>query len=206
MRIVLAAAVTLAGLIVVLGAIVLARPSYVDVEIGGESMLPTLEPGDQVAVDNDAGPRRGDMVVFDAAALPGQPGGQRVLRVIGVGGDELAYAGGKLSVNGAAVREPYATGKGADFTVTVPDGTVFLAGDARDNAVDSRTFVDEEDHGAIPVDAVEGRVVAVNGTLLDGSQSWLAWVAGGAVVALAGLGWLIVGLHRRTAIPSPPAD
>ncbi len=206
MRIVLAAAVTLAGLIVVLGAIVLARPSYVEVEVSGGAMVPTLDAGDRVAVDNDAGPRRGDMVVFDAAALPGQPPGQRVLRVVGVGGDRLAYADGRFTVNGAPVREPYASGKGPDFTVTVPDGSVFLVGDARDVAVDSRAFVDEESRGAIPVDAVEGRVVAVNGTLLDDSQDWLTWVAGGAVVALAGLGWLIVGLHRRTAIPAPPAD
>lgn len=202
----LAAAVMLAGLIVVLGAIVLARPSYVEFEVGGEAMLPTLEPGDRMAVDSEAAPRRGDMVVFDAAALPGQPPGQRVLRVVGVGGDRLEYADGQLTVNGEAVREPYATGEGPDFSVTVPKGTVFLVGDARGNAIDSRLFVDDESRGAIPVDAVEGRVVAVNGTLLDGGQSWLAWVAGGAVVALAGLGWLIVGLHRRTAIPSPPAD
>ncbi|GAB1514614.1 hypothetical protein JCM33774_66560 [Actinophytocola sp. KF-1] len=202
----LAAAVTLAGLIVVLGAIVLARPSYVEVEIGGESMLPTLEPDDRVAVDTEAGPRRGDMVVFDAAALGDQPAGLRVLRVAGVGGDRIEYVGGKLTVNGTPVREPYATGKGPDVTVTVPAGTVFLFGDARDAAIDSRSFAEDESRGAVPVDAVQGRVVAVNGTLLDGSQSWLAWVAGGAVVALAGLGWLIVGLHRRTSIPAPPAD
>lgn len=206
MRIVLAAAVTLAGLIVVLGAIVLARPSYAEVEVSGDAMAPTLEAGDRVTVDDEAGPQRGDMVAFDATALPDQPGGSRVLRVIGVGGDRLEYADGKLTVNGEPVREPYATGKGPDFTVTVPDGTVFLAGDARDVAVDSRAFVDEESRGAVPVDAVEGRVVAVNGTLLDDSQGWLAWVAGGAVVALVGLGWLIVGLHRRTAIPAPRAE
>ena len=206
MRIVLAAAVTLAGLIVVLGAIVLARPSYVEVEVSGDAMAPTLEAGDRVTVDDDAEPHRGDMVVFEATALPDQPDGLRVLRVVGVGGDRLAYADGKLTVNGEPVHEPYARGKGPDFTVTVPDGTVFLAGDARDDAVDSRTFVDDADRGAVPVDAVEGQVVAVNGALLDDSQGWLAWVAGGAVVALVGLGWLIVGLHRKTAVPAPPAD
>jgi signal peptidase I len=159
-----------------------------------------------VAVDNEAEPRRGDMVVVDATALPDRRDGSRVLRVIGVGGDRLEYADGTLTVDGEPVREPYATGTGPDFTVTVPDGTVFLAGDARDVARDSRAFVDEENRGAIPVDAVEGRVVAVNGVLLDGSQGWLAWVAGGAVVALAGLGWLTVGLHRRTAIPAARTD
>ncbi|MFI7676570.1 signal peptidase I [Actinophytocola sp. NPDC049390] len=206
MRIVLAAAVTLAGLIVVLGAIVLARPSYVDVEVAGAAMAPTLRAGDRVAVDTEAGPRRGDMVVVDVAALSDRSEGLSILRVIGVGGDRLECADGRLTVNGATVREPYASGKGPDFTVTVPDGTVFLAGDARDNAVDSRMSTGDADRGAIPVDAVEGRVVAVNGTVLDGSQGWLVWVAGGAVVALAGLGWLIVGLHRRTALPARPAD
>lgn len=208
MRIVLAAAVMLAGLIVVLGAIVLARPNYVEAEVSGDAMVPTLKNGDRVAVDSEAKPRRGDMVVVDGAELPGEAPGQRVLRVIGVGGDQLAYADGELTVNGRAVTERYVrvAEQGPDFTVTVPADTVFLAGDARDVAVDSRTFVDRGGHGAVPVDAVQGKVVAVNGTLLDGSQSWLAWVAGGAVMALAGLGWLLVGLHRKTAIPAPVAD
>ena len=201
-RIVLAAALMLAGLVVVLGGIVLARPSYVEVEVGSSAMAPTLEEGDLVAVESGASPRRGDMVAFDAAALPGRSAGLRVLRVMGVGGDRLEYTRGDLTVNGEPVTEPYAGGiPRNDFSLTVPDGTVFLVGDARDNTVDSRRFTHHEGRGAVPVDAVEGRVVGINGTLLDGSQSWLAWVAGGAVVALVGLGWLIFGLHRRTALP-----
>lgn len=189
-------AVMLTGLVVVLGAIVLARPSYVEVEVRGDAMQPTLRAGDRVAVDNDAGPRRGDMVVFDNATLTGRDPGERVLRVIGVAGDRLAYTGGKLTVNDKPATEPFVTGQGEDFTITVPDGNVFLIGDDRETT----------DRGTLPVDAVDGRVVAVNGTLLDANQDWLIWVAGGAVVALAGLGWLIVGLYRRTAIPAPPAD
>lgn len=195
----LATAVMLTGLVVVLGAIVLARPSYVEVEVRGDAMLPTLRAGDRVAVDNEAGPRRGDMVVFDNEALTGRDPGERVLRVIGVSGDRLAYTGGQLTVDDKPVTEPFVTGQGTDFTVTVPEGAVFLAGD-------DRQLADEANRGTLPVDAVDGRVVAVNGTLLDASQDWLIWVAGGAVVALAGLGWLIVGLYRRTAIPAPPAD
>lgn len=198
----------LAGLVVVLGAIVLVRPSHVEVEVGGAAMAPTLEEGDLVAVESGAAPRRGDMVVLDGAALPTGSPGLRVLRVMGVGGDELEYTDGELTLNGKPFAEAYASGRGEnDFTVTVPDDTVFLAGDARDNSVDSRMFADHEGHGAVPVDAIEGRVVGVNGALLDsGSHSWLVWAMGGAVVALGGLGWLLVGLHRRTAIPAPPAD
>ena len=195
----LATAVMLTGLVVVLGAIVLARPSYVEVEVRGDAMRPTLRTGDRVAVDNDAGPRRGDMVVVDNAALTGRNPGERVLRVVGVAGDRLSYAGGQLTVNDKPVTEPYTTGPGPDFTATVAENTVFLASD-------DRRLADDANRGAVPVDAVDGRVVAVNGTLLDASQDWLTWVAGGAVVALAGLGWLIVGLYRRTAIPAPPAD
>ena len=198
----------LAGLAVVLGAVVLARPGYSEVEVGGSAMAPTLADGDRVAVETGAEPGRDDMVVFDGAALPGRDPGPRVLRVMGVGGDRLEYTDGRLVRNGEPVDEPYASGTPLnDFTVTVPDGTVFLAGDARDNAVDSRMFVEHDGHGAIPVDAVEGRVVGVNGTLLDGgAQPWPLWVAGGAVVALGGLWWLTVGLHRRTAVPAAPAD
>lgn len=207
MRIVLATTVMLAGLVVVLGAIVMARPNYSEVEVGGAAMAPTLEEGDLVAVERGAEARRGDMVVFDGAALPGRASGQRVLRVIGVGGDRLEYADSRFTLNGKPVTEAYAHGSGMnDFTVTVPDGTVFLAGDARDNSVDSRMFVENDGVGAVPESEIEGRVVGVNGTLLDDSQGWLVWVAGGAVIALVGLGWLIVGLHRRTAIPATPVD
>jgi signal peptidase I len=204
-KIVLAVVLMLAGLAVVLGAIVLARPSYTEVEVGGAAMAPTLEAGDRVTVETGAEPRRGDMVVLDGARLADQARGLLVLRVMGVGGDRLEYTGGRLTLNGEPHAEPYASGTPLnDFTVTVPDGTVFLAGDARDNAVDSRMFVEHEGHGAVPVDAIEGRVVGVNGALLDsGTQSWPLWVAGGAVVALGGLGWLIVGLHRRTTSPPP---
>jgi signal peptidase I len=198
-RIVLATAVMLTGLVVVLGAIVLARPSYVEVEVRGDAMLPTLRAGDRVAVDNEAVPRRGDMVVFDNEALTGRDPGERVLRVIGVAGDRLAYTGGQLTVNDKPAAEPFVTGQGTDFTVTVPEDAVFLAGDDRQHS-------DAANRGTLPVDAVDGQVVAVNGTLLDANQDWLIWVAGGAVVALAGLGWLIVGLYRRTAIPAPPTD
>lgn len=198
----------LAGLVVVLGAIVLARPSHSEVQVGGAAMAPTLEEGDLVAIEDGAEPRRGDMVAFDGAELPRQAAGLRVLRVIGLGGDRLEYADGRLTVDGEVVDEPYANGRGPDdFTLTVPEGTVFLAGDARDDAVDSRMFAGHDGHGAVRVDAIEGRVVGVNGTLLDsGNQSWPIWVISGAVVALGGLGWLIVGLHRRTAIPAVPAD
>ncbi len=203
-RIVFAVVLMLAGLAVVLGAIVLARPSYADVEVGGATMAPTLEEGDQVTVDREAEPRRGDIVVLDGSHLSDRTKGLFVLRVMGVGGDRLEYTGGRLTLNGELVNEPYASGTPLnDFTVTVPDNTVFLAGDARDNAIDSRMFVEHEGHGAVPVDAIEGRVVGINGTLLDsGTQSWPLWVAGGAVVALGGLGWLIVGVHRRTALPA----
>lgn len=210
-RIVLAAVLMVAGLGVVLGAIVLGRPSYAEVEVGGAAMAPTLEEGDLVTVENGAKPRRDDMVVLDGEAIDGQASGLRVLRVMGVGGDELEYTGGRLTRNGEPVTEPHASGTPLnDFTVTVPEGTVFLAGDARDNAVDSRMFAESDGHGAVPVDAIEGRVVGVNGTLLDGgTQSWPLWVAGGAVVALGGLGWLIAGLYRRTtatATATAPAD
>lgn len=198
----------LAGLVVVLGAIVLVRPSHVEVEVSGAAMAPTLEDGDLVAVESGATPRRGDMVAFDGTALPTGSPGLLVLRVMGVGGDELEYRDGKLTLNGKPLAETYANGRGRnDFALTVPDGTVFLAGDARDDAEDSRMFAHHDGHGAVPVDAVEGRVVGVNGTLLDsGSHTWLIWVMCGAVVALGGLGWLLVGLHRRTAIPALPAD
>jgi signal peptidase I len=84
--------------------------------VTGPSMLPTLESGDYVMVNRlaygfvvpytklrlgNSLPRRGDLVVFRANGLTGADGPQSVVkRVIGLPGDEVAFAQGTIVING----------------------------------------------------------------------------------------------------------
>jgi signal peptidase I len=52
------------------------------------------------------------------------------------------------------------------FEVQVPAGTVFLAGDTRNNSVDSRLTTDALDHGAVREQDIDGLVVGT-GTLFS---------------------------------------
>jgi signal peptidase I len=188
------------GVLLATGSFWVAR-GYTTVTATG-SMAPSYPQGDRVVVERIGGQevRRGDVVLFE---LPGRYGGRAVMqRVIGVGGDHVAFADGRLTVNGDQLQEPYAkwggieTGTGP-YDVDVPAGRMFLLGDDRGNSRDSRYFLSEED-GTVPTTAVWGRA-------LDNSTA--AVVLGLAVVlgvlcAAGGAVCLLVGWigHRRRAV------
>ena len=125
-------------------------------------------------------PDRGDVVVFEkdlGGALPvqeeepsvlgrigdafkglfGFPTGTQqdfIKRVIAVGGDSVEGRDGVIFVNNREVDEPYLD-PGVETSsfgpVDVPEGTIFVMGDNRNNSDDSRNF------GPVPVDTVVGR-------------------------------------------------
>ncbi|QRP43747.1 signal peptidase I [Amycolatopsis sp. FDAARGOS 1241] len=151
---------------------------YGMVTVHGASMGTTIRSGDSVVFDWAARSEihRGDLVVFQADALPGMPQGARLLkRVIGVGGDRLSCCGpdDRLEVDGKAVTEPYldpkesaAAGAAVEFSARVPPGSIFVAGDTRAVSNDSRFYADSPGGGAIPLSKVDGVVVA-KGTLFS---------------------------------------
>jgi signal peptidase I len=122
----------------------------------GPSMVPTLRSGDQVLVDKRAYrhrlPRRGDLVVFRAP----RTGDVTLKRAIGLPGDSVAIADGRLVVNGHRQVEPYTDPDAIDSVyfgpVRVRPGTVFFLGDNRLDSTDSRDF------GAVAADEIIGRV------------------------------------------------
>jgi len=91
-----------------------------------------------------------------------------VKRVIGVPGDhvECCNALGQITVNGKAVDESgYLKLPGGDtrasrddFDVTVPDGSLWVMGDNRNNSKDSRYNREQPGNGFVPIDNVVGRV------------------------------------------------
>ncbi|MER6915383.1 signal peptidase I [Streptomyces sp. NPDC000594] len=140
-----------------------------------DSMYPTVRPGDRVLAEriDGAEARRGDIVVFE----DGQWGGGPMLkRVVGVGGDTVSCCGegGRLTVNGRPVEEPYlsrSTGQGTSetFTAKVPEGRLFLLGDERMGSLDSRSHLQEAGGGSVPGSAVRGRLDAFAWPLTGGT-------------------------------------
>ncbi|WP_370942480.1 signal peptidase I [Amycolatopsis sp. cg5] len=117
--------------------------------------------------------RRGDIVIVDLGALTGQPTtpqGMGVTRIIGVAGDKIACCAekGHIRVNGKEIVEPYATipdlGQ-MEFETTVAPDSVFLAGDDRGAAADSRLSANESGGGSVKLSDLRGRVVATGNVM-----------------------------------------
>jgi signal peptidase I len=171
------------------------RSLWLDVYfIPSESMEPLLEGGDRILVsrtDFQAEPiRHGDVVVFDgrgsfaplnsgkgpvldaagaAMQFLGLTGSDTtyVKRVIGVPGDRVVCcdAGGKVTINGAPLDEPYIfpgdAASALKFSTLVPEGRLWLMGDHRSVSADSRSLLGAPGGGLVPLDRVIGRPVQI---------------------------------------------
>ncbi|WP_327137420.1 signal peptidase I [Streptomyces sp. NBC_01340] len=166
------------------------------------AMEPTYPEGSDVTVRpiDGSGVRRGDVVLFNARDW----GADSVfmMRVIAVGGDHVVIdEPGRVSINGKALREPYLFKSGPYFTppveVTVPEGQLFLLGDHRTLAADSRAHY--EHNGTIARSAVVGMAVD-HASVPSPDRLWM-WV--GAATAAVGLVAAAVAAtvrHRRTGL------
>jgi signal peptidase I len=129
------------------------------------NMEPTYAVGSRVVADlaffRIGGAERGDTVIANVEQRTPITGRETesykaVMRVIALGGDRVECRDGKLIRNGSALSEPYL--KPGTFTscgaITVPDGSVYLLADNREEGFDSRH------HGPLPSGQLIGRVIA----------------------------------------------
>ncbi len=122
--------------------------------------LPFVEHDEQNIVHPFDPPERGDIIVFNPpVSNDSKP---YIKRVIGLPGETVEARGGHVYIDGHRVDEPYLEGeetwcgsiqgvKQDCEAVTVPEGSVFVLGDNRDNSTDSRAF------GIVDVDRIIGK-------------------------------------------------
>lgn len=103
-------------------------------------------------------PKRGDVIVFTPPA-PGQDK-PYIKRIIGLPGDQVEVHDDGVYVNSTRLDEPYLEGRTTSCrtgtstfcgSVTVPEGSVYVMGDNRNNSEDSRYF------GPVPENRIIGK-------------------------------------------------
>lgn len=111
------------------------------VYIPSESMVPTIQKGDQIFVTrifNFDKIESGDILVFDSEEL----NDKIIKRVIGLPGDHIIIKDGVVFRNGERLVEDYIGAPDEfDGEYTVPDDSYFFLGDNRANSKDSRYFI-----------------------------------------------------------------
>jgi signal peptidase I len=127
------------------------------VRVDGFSMNPTLQNGEYILVNRLAyvigKPQRGDIIVF---RLPNDEEQDLIKRVIGLPGDAVNINSGVVKINGVVLNEPYiAQAPLYSGEWKVPEGSLFVLGDNRNDSRDSHQW------GLLPVDHIIGKSVVI---------------------------------------------
>ena len=125
------------------------------------SMFPTYDIGDRLVAEKvsyrSRDPVRGEVIIFHPPPALVAKGYDRsevfIKRVVGLPGDRLEVRGGRLSVNGRELDEPFIfeRPKYQMREIVVPEACVFVMGDNRNNSYDSHIW------GPLPQENIVGR-------------------------------------------------
>lgn len=126
--------------------------------VNGESMLPTLENGDYLIIDEISykkiEPQRGEVIVF---RYPTNHKRFLIKRIIGLPGETITLEGSKVTIkqqDGSTLqlKEEYLNGNFSTYgSWVLSEDEYFVMGDNRQNSSDSRTW------GALDEDLIVGR-------------------------------------------------
>ncbi|MEV8537202.1 signal peptidase I [Streptomyces sp. NPDC051211] len=178
--------------------LVTAPEAYEVRTLAGRSMEPTYRQGERLFFRAAPGEsvRRGQVVLVE---VPWVPQGELVTRVVAADGDRISYSPGSrtLMLNGEPLDEPYlpegVAPAEAAFDVVVPQGQMFLMGDNRAYANDSRYS------GNGPVDLAEVHGIAVPMPVAHSVLGGAGLLGVPVLLAGAGLGIGALVARRRAA-------
>lgn len=131
------------------------------VQVKGDSMNPTIEEGDSLIISNFMySPDYGDIIAINKQGAKEE---SMIKRVIALPGDKvfIDFDSHIITVNGKVLYEDYEVtapiSEQYDLTypLTVPDDSVFVLGDNRNNSLDSRT----ESIGFIKLHEINGKAL-----------------------------------------------
>ena len=113
--------------------------------VEGHSMVPTLQDGDRLLVVGSLlyhDYRYGDIIIARKASFDAHPIVKRVIATEGQTVD-IDFSTGAVTVDGVLLDEPYINAltsreEGMAFPLTVPEGSLFVMGDNRNESTDSR--------------------------------------------------------------------
>lgn len=127
------------------------------IRVDGFSMEPTLHSGELVLVNKLAyrfgEPKAGEIIVFH---YPRNPDQEYIKRIIGLPGDQISIRSGQVFVNDTLLEEPYIAAP-PNYTLdwSVPENSLFVLGDNRNNSSDSHSW------GPVPMEYVIGKALLV---------------------------------------------
>lgn len=119
--------------------------------VSSGSMEPTLKTGSVAFYNrlsyklNHKDPQRGDIILFKGTNYSKAKNKYLTKRVIGIPGDEVVFYSGDVYINGMKAEEGYISPdfeSNSSHTFIVPEESVFVLGDNRENSIDSRFFED----------------------------------------------------------------
>lgn len=127
------------------------------VRVDGTSMVPTLQNGEYILINKLAyrlgQPERGDIIVF---SYPDDNGQDLIKRVIGLPGDTVKIENGVVTIDAQVLEEPYiAQPPIYSGEWTVPEGSLFVLGDNRNDSRDSHQW------GLLPQENIIGKSVLI---------------------------------------------
>lgn len=132
---------------------------YINVEVVGRSMEPTLHSGEKLTANNDTSSiKRGDIIIFKSQQ-EGEEGKILIKRVIGMPNEKIRIENEKVLINDKIISEPYikekmnsTVDKTQPIDFIIPPDSYYVMGDNRNNSNDSRSF------GAVPIKAILGKI------------------------------------------------
>jgi signal peptidase I len=137
-------------------------------KIPSGAMKPTIQIGDRIIVDKltykNSEPKRGDIVIFP---FPEDPSKDFTKRIVGMGGESIEIKNKQVFINGDPYQEDYAIYNDSNVfpkneqprdnfgPVKIPEDSLFVMGDNRDQSYDSRFW------GFVKKSSVKGRIKGI---------------------------------------------